>query len=354
MAVARVLIVDDSLVFRTKLEQCLSTDPEIQVVGTAMDPIDAMRKIEILRPDVITMDVEMPHMDGITFLKKLIPKRPIPVVVVSSLPINTIDALNAGAVDFVKKPAVKGPEDMKLFLRELTMKIKIARTAKVRRMPAALSQQIATNTKPLKTAPAFRPASIGKCSPNTIIAIGASTGGTEAILEVVHGLPADTPGVIIVQHMPPVFTNMYAKRLDKICKMSVKEAEDNDRVIPGRILIAAGEYHMRLQKDARGYFIRSQKGPRVNGHCPSVDVLFDSVAAVAGKNALGVILTGMGADGAKGITKMRQNGSYTIGQDQATCVVYGMPMEAYKLGGISKQLPLDQIQDAIIQRVRGM
>lgn len=352
MAAARVLIVDDSLVFRTKLEQSLSTNPDIQVVGTAMDPIDAMRKIEILRPDVITMDVEMPHMNGITFIKKLMPKYPIPVVVVSSLPINTLDALNAGAVDFVKKPTVRSPDDLKSFLRELTSKIKIARTAKVRRMPAALSRHIDNTAKN----PIVRStAALGlKSDPNHLIAIGASTGGTEAILEVVNDLPADTPGVVIVQHMPPVFTNMYAKRLDKICKMAVKEAEDGDRVIPGRILIAAGEYHMRLQKDAKGYFIRSQKGPRVNGHCPSVDVLFESVASVAGKNALGVILTGMGADGTKGITKMRQNGSYTIGQDQSSCVVYGMPMEAYKLGGISKQLPLDQIRDAILQRIRVM
>ncbi len=351
---ARVLIVDDSLVFRTKLEQSLSMEQNIQVVGTAMDPIDAMRKIEALKPNVITMDVEMPHMNGITFIKKLMPQYPIPVVVVSSLPINTLDALNAGAVDFVKKPTVQSPADMKAFLRELTAKIRIARNAKVRRMPAAVSQQLATNIKTPKVTP-LRPMLSGKTyNPNTIIAIGASTGGTEAILEVVNGLPAETPGVIIVQHMPPVFTDMYAKRLDKICKMSVKEAADNDRVVPGRILIAAGEYHMRLQKDAKGYFIRSQKGPRVNGHCPSVDVLFESVAAVAGKNALGVILTGMGADGAKGITKMRQAGSYTIGQDQSTCVVYGMPMEAFKLGGISRQLPLDQIQDAILQRINLM
>lgn len=348
---ARVLIVDDSLVFRTKLEQSLSMEQNIQVVGTAMDPIDAMRKIEALKPNVITMDVEMPHMNGITFIKKLMPQYPIPVVVVSSLPINTLDALNAGAVDFVKKPTVQSPADMKAFLRELTAKIRIARNAKVRRMPAAVSQQLATNIKTPKVTP-LRPMLSGKTyNPNTIIAIGASTGGTEAILEVVNGLPAETPGVIIVQHMPPVFTDMYAKRLDKICKMSVKEAADNDRVVPGRILIAAGEYHMRLQKDAKGYFIRSQKGPRVNGHCPSVDVLFESVAAVAGKNALGVILTGMGADGAKGITKMRQAGSYTIGQDQSTCVVYGMPMEAYKIGAVCQQAALSTIPQVVMAQL---
>ncbi len=345
----RVLIVDDSLVFRMKLEQSLSADPNIQVVGTAMDPIDAMKKIESLNPDVVTLDVEMPHMNGITFLKKLIPKRPIPVVVVSSLPINALDALNAGAVDFVKKPAVKSPADLQAFLQELSSKIKIARTAKVRRFYPSSSQTVSGNACKLPRVPVSK-----SYNSNLIIAIGASTGGTEAILEVVNGLPAQNPGVIIVQHMPPVFTDMYAKRLDKICKMSVKEAEDHDRVLPGRILIAAGEYHMRLQKDAKGYYIRSQKGPKVSGHCPSVDVLFESVADTAGKNAIGVILTGMGADGAKSITKMRQAGAYTIGQDQATSVVYGMPMEAFKLGGICKQLPLDQIQDEILHHLNTM
>lgn len=345
----RVLIVDDSLVFRIKLEQSLSADPNIQVVGTAMDPIDAMRKIESLNPDVVTLDVEMPHMNGIAFLKKLIPKRPIPVVVVSSLPINALDALNAGAVDFVKKPAVKSPADLHNFLQELSSKIKIACTAKVRRFYPSSRQAESENACKLPRVPVSK-----TYNSNLVVAIGASTGGTEAILEVVNGLPAQTPGVVIVQHMPPVFTNMYAKRLDKICKMSVKEAEDNDRVVPGRILIAAGEYHMRLCKDAKGYYIRSQKGPKVSGHCPSVDVLFDSVADTAGENAIGVILTGMGTDGAKGITKMRQTGAYTIGQDQATSVVYGMPMEAFKLGGICKQLPLDQIQDEVLRRLGTM
>ncbi len=344
----RVLIVDDSLVFRKRLEQSLSTNQEIEVIGTAADPIEAAKKIQALSPDVITMDVEMPRMSGIDFIRQLIPKHPIPVVVVSSLPINVIEALSAGAVDFIKKPTVKSPEDMNQFIKELSFKIKIASKAKVRRMPEHIMQ----SQKPLKIT--NTPPKMVLGHPNTIIAIGASTGGTEAIIEVVKNLPADTPGIVIVQHMPPVFTKMYAQRLDKICHMSVKEAEDMDRVEKGKIIVGAGEFHMRLCKDAKGYYVRSQPGPRVNGHCPSVDVLFDTVADVAGKNAVGVILTGMGADGAKGITKMRQKGAYTIGQDRATCVVYGMPMEAFKLKGITKQLPLDQIGNEIIAQVNKM
>lgn len=339
----RVLVVDDSLVFRTKLEQSLSADSRVEVVGTAVNAIDAMKKIDALQPDVITLDVEMPHMNGIDFLKKLIPQKPIPVIVVSSLPINVLDALSAGAVDFIKKPVVNKPEDMSNFISELLAKIKIAKTAKVHPLP--------------KKIPAISPAhqisakKILHNNPNSIVAIGASTGGTEAIIEVVKNLPKNTPGVIIVQHMPPVFTNMYAQRLDRICQMSAKEAEDNDRVETGKILVAAGDYHMRLCKDSKGYYIRSQKGPRVNGHCPSVDVLFESVAEVAGKNALAVILTGMGADGAKGLLKIRNTGAYTIGQDKASCVVYGMPMEAYKLGAVAKQLPLEKICEEIILKL---
>lgn len=337
----RVLVVDDSLVFRKQLQMSLSQDTRIDVIATAIDPVDAKQKILSLHPDVVTLDVEMPHMSGIEFLKQLIPQTPVPVVVVTSTPTNALDALSAGAVDFVKKPVVKSPADMQKFVRDLSFKIKIASTAKVHKA----NMQV--------TAPSLtqRLSAIRPLNQSTIIAIGASTGGTEAILEVVKDLPATTPGVMIVQHMPPVFTNMYAERLDRICKMSVKEAADNDRIVQGRILIAAGEHHMRLCKDARGYYIRSQTGERVNGHCPSVDVLFNSVADVAKCRVIGVILTGMGADGAKGLLRMRQAGAYTIGQDQASCVVYGMPMEAYKMGGVSKQLPLDQISDEILYQL---
>ena len=337
----RVLVVDDSLVFRTQLQQSLSRDPDITVIGTAIDPMDAKQKILALHPDVVTLDVEMPHMSGIDFLKQLIPTHPVPVIVVTSTPTRAFEALSAGAVDFVKKPVVKGPADMQHFIQELSFKIKGASHARVRRATSQLSTPSLTE----------RLSAGRQLNQSTLIAIGASTGGTEAILAVVRDLPANTPGIVIVQHMPAGFTNMYAQRLDRICKMTVKEAADNDRVQQGRILIAAGDFHMRLAKDARGYYVRSQPGERVHGCCPSVDVLFDSVAAVAKKNVIGVILTGMGSDGADGMLKMRQAGAYTIGQDQSTCVVYGMPMEAYKRGAVCKQLPLDGIADEILYQL---
>lgn len=339
----RVLIVDDSITFRRALEIGLSNDLNIEIIGTAMDAIDAMEKIKALKPDVVTLDVEMPKMNGIEFLKKLMPVHPVPVVVVSSLPLNALDALQAGAVDFVRKPVVKGAFDMNNFISDLTVKVKVASKAHIsspRPQPVVRPVAPPSGGLTLNNNPA---------SKNLVIAIGASTGGTEAILEVVRDLPATTPGIIVVQHMPPVFTNMYAQRLNRICKMSVKEAVNGDRVEQGKIIIAAGEYHLRLLKDANGYFIRSETGAKVSGHCPSVDVMFDSVAATAGRNAVGVILTGMGADGAKGITKLHSTGAYTIGQDKDSCVVYGMPMEAFKLGGISKQFPLNQIGAEIIR-----
>lgn len=338
----RVLVVDDSILFRTKLQMSLSEDPGITVIGSAVDAMDAMKRIEELNPDVVTLDVEMPKMNGIAFLKQLIPKRPTRVVVVSSLPINALDALDAGAIDFVKKPGPT-PGELKVFIEELKGKIKIAANAKVRQMPVGRAAPSLTS-RLSSSAPIH-------ADKNTIIAIGASTGGTEAIIEVVKNLPPSTPGIVIVQHMPPKFTELYAQRLNRICKMKAKEAADMDRVVTGQIIVAAGEYHMTLKKDGGGYYIRSLPGERVNGHCPAVDVLFDTVADVAGANAIGVILTGMGADGARGITKMRQKGAYTIGQDKNSCVVYGMPMEAFKLGGVTKQLPLDQIGDEILYKL---
>ena len=294
-----------------------------------------MEKIQELNPDVVTLDVEMPKINGIEFLKKLMPVHPVAVVVVSALPINALDALDAGAVDFVKKPEIKSPQDFRNFLNQLLVKIKIASTARISKKPLITNLPLAT-----LTATNFE---------NKVIAIGASTGGTEAILKVIKDLPPTTPGIVIVQHMPPVFTKMYAQRLDGICKMQVKEAENNDRVVPGQVIVAAGENHMRLAKDARGYYIKSQPGPKESGHCPSVDVLFDSVAETAGKNAIGIILTGMGADGAKGLYKMKKQGAYTIGQDKESCVVYGMPMVAFNIGGVVKQLPLDSIGNEIIR-----
>lgn len=330
----RVLIVDDSILFREILCKSLSLDSHIEIVGSAVDSYDALEKIRQLDPDVVTLDVEMPKMNGIDFLKALIPEHPLPVVVVSALPIHVLEALNAGAVDFVKKPLIKHPGELNTFLRELLIKIKIASTARIKRHPL------------LTPLPVSR---LVNTAQDMICAIGASTGGTEAILEVIKDLPATSPGIVIVQHMPPVFTNMYAQRLDKLCKMRVKEAQHLDRVQKGQVIIAAGEYHMQLAKDCDGYYIKSEQGSKVSGHCPSVDVLFESVAAAAGPKAIGVILTGMGSDGARGLLKMRQKGAYTMGQDKESSIVYGMPMVAYNLGAVVKQLPLPRIGGEIIR-----
>lgn len=341
----RVLVVDDSIMFRTVLSNRLGEDPMLEIVGTASDADDAMKKIESLAPDVLTLDVEMPKMNGIQFLKKLMPIHPMPVVVVSSAPISALDALDAGAVDFVKKPVVTNQNELNSFIRELVVKIKIGSIAKIGKKAAVPT-----------AGPEKRPAPVTLLRPvnNMIIAIGASTGGTEAILEVVRDLPATTPGVVIVQHMPAGFTKMYSERLDKHCKMRVKEAEDGDRVVQGQIIIGAGEFHLRLAKDAKGYYVTSKRGDKVSGHCPSVDVLFQSVSEVAKNRAVGVILTGMGADGAKGLLAMRKAGAYTIGQDKESCIVYGMPMVAYDIGGVVKQAPLTEIDNEIGRYLNGI
>ncbi len=335
----RLLIVDDSLFFRRTLQEFLSSNPRIEVVGTAVDAIDAMDKIKKLNPDVVTLDVEMPKLNGIDFLKQLMPQHPLPVIVVSSAPIRALDALDAGAVDFVRKPEIKGPQDLAHFMTDLIQKIYVASISKVKNQIAASTLSALSRISKLNT----------NAGQNTVIALGASTGGTEATIQVVQSLPADTPGIVIVQHMPAGFTNMYAQRLNRICKMSVVEAQNGDRVERGKIIIAAGEYHLRLAKDARGYYVQSERGAKVNGHCPSVDVLFDSVAEVAKADAMGIILTGMGADGAKGLLKMRQAGAYTVGQDKESCVVYGMPMVAFDIGGVQKQLPLTDMAGEIIR-----
>lgn len=334
----RVLIVDDSLLFRTVLSKFVSQDRNIEVVGAAGDPYEARDRIIELRPDVLTLDIEMPKMNGIKFLTKLIPQYPIPVVVVSSLPINAFDALDAGAVDFVKKPQIKTQNDILDFSSELIEKVKIAKNARVGKPDDTDTKVEEHIFKQVNTS--------GK-----IIAIGASTGGTDAILKVIKDLPETTPPVVITQHMPAKFTDMFAQRLNRICKMEVREAKDGDRLKQGLVLIAAGEHHMRVFKDSKGYFVTSQRGEKVSGHCPSVDVLFHSVAEAAKENAVGVILTGMGADGAKGLLAMRKAGAYTIGQDKETCVVYGMPMVAFNIGGVIMQSPLEKIPDVIYKHI---
>lgn len=327
----KVLVVEDSLVFRELLVQGLSKDPGIQVVGVAKDPFEARDAILKLHPDVMTLDVELPRMNGIEFLRKLIPQYPLPVVVISSLSDKVFDAMNAGAVDFVAKPAVSERRQLESFIRnELLVKIKIASTAKISR----IKQQVM----------AQEPEKFTAHEKNLVIAIGASTGGTEAIYAVMKDYGADLPGIVVVQHMPPGFTEMYAKRLDNQCRVRVKEARTGDRVLPGTVLIApGGDKHMHLVKVNGMYQVEIKAGPKVNGHCPSVDVLFESVAKVAGPNALGIILTGMGGDGAKGLLAMRQAGARTIGQDESTCVVYGMPKVAYDLGAVEFQEKLSNI-----------
>ncbi len=327
----RVLIVEDSIVFRELLVQNLSRDPAIQVVGTAKDPFEARDAIIEYKPDVMTLDVELPRMNGIEFLRKLMPQYPLPVVVISSLSDKVFDALNAGAVDFVAKPTVTGRAQLEDFIRnELLVKIKIASTARI------------SNIK--KTVMLNEQQSLSVKGNNLIVAIGASTGGTEAIFSVAKDFGTDIPGIVAVQHMPPGFTSMYAKRLDDQCRIQVKEAQTGDRVLPGHMLIApGGDAHMRLVKVNGVYQVEVKQGPRVNGHCPSVDVLFESVARVAGANAVGIILTGMGGDGAKGLLSMRKAGARTIGQDESTCVVYGMPKVAYDLGAVEHQEKLTDI-----------
>ena len=327
----RVLIVEDSLVFRELMVSVLKKDPVIDVVAVASDPFDARDKIIEYQPDVMTLDIELPRMNGIEFLRKLMPQYPLPVVMVSSLSDKVFDAMQAGAVDFVVKPSVQDREQLRKFVeRELPVKIKVASTAKISRIK---KHTISNRVQDVITS-----------NRNMVIAIGASTGGTEAIATVIKEFGPDIPGTVIVQHMPPGFTEMYAKRLDDQCRVHVKEAKNGDMVIPGQVLIApGGDSHMRLIKVGNNYQVEIKKGPKVNGHRPSVDVLFESVAKVAKENAIGIILTGMGGDGARGLLEMRQAGAKTIGQDESTCVVYGMPKVAYDLGAVQYQERLTNI-----------
>jgi two-component system, chemotaxis family, protein-glutamate methylesterase/glutaminase len=330
----RVLVVDDSIVFRDTLARGIAGDPWIEVVATASDPYVARDKILEFEPDVMTLDVEMPRMNGIEFLKRLMPQYPIPVVVVSAVSESVLDALNAGAVDFVTKPDAKSPRNLEIFVRELIVKIKIASTAKVGHLKREFG-----NDPPSTAAVAKKG--------DRIIAIGASTGGTEAIYEVIRSFSRDMPGTVIVQHMPPFFTGIYAQRLNNSCLVEVKEAKSGDVVAPGRVLLAPGDRHMRLIRKGSLYSVECFQGDNVNGHCPSVDVLFNSVADKAGASGIGVILTGMGYDGAKGLLKMKQAGAMTIGQDEQSCVVYGMPKVAYEIGAVSKQVPLGRVSRLI-------
>lgn len=354
----RVLIVDDSASVRTTLSQIISADPQLEVMATAADPYVAVERIRQEVPDVMFLDIELPRMDGLTFLRKIMSQRPIPVVICSSLAESgsetLMQALEAGAVDVVTKPRV----DTAQFLQESAMRIcdaaKAAAHAKVRGIKKAAPP---LNVEAKLTADAVIPplsdhrrASLIASLPTTepIVAIGASTGGTEALREVLEALPAASPAILIVQHMPERFTGAFAQRLNSTCAVSVKEAEDGDLVQPGRVLIAPGNRHLRLVRTGPRYTVSIVDGPHVSRHRPSVDVLFRSAAHAAGRNALGILLTGMGDDGARGLLEMRQMGSPTVAQDEETSVVFGMPKEAIALGAAGKVLPLDRISTEII------
>ena len=346
----RLMIIDDSQFFRTFLTKNVTKDPAIEIVGSFGDPVEAANNIASVKPDVIALDMEMPRMRGDQFLKTIMPKHPsVKTIVISALSSNVFDAMHNGAIDFVGKPGSTPGFDQAQFVTDIIQKIKIAAQAHTHRYA---DQKPAVQPTRLPVA-AARPTVSGATS-KSLIAIGASTGGTEAILEVIKKFPANTPGVVIVQHMPPVFTRMYAERIDKICLMKVTEAKNGDRVTAGNILIApGGNEQMYVRQDANGYYVYLAPGAKVSGHCPSVDVMFESVAKVASRNAVGVLLTGMGADGARGLTEMKRQGAHTIGQDEQSCVVYGMPMEAAKRGGVSVQLPLSDIGDAVLKRFSG-
>jgi Chemotaxis response regulator containing a CheY-like receiver domain and a methylesterase domain len=328
----RVLIVDDSILFREVLQRGVSSDPDIEVVATATDPYDARDKIIAYEPDVMTCDVEMPKMSGIEFIQKLMPQYPLPIIVVSSTSGTVFDALDAGAVEFVGKPDLSSVKSVESFINDLIFKIKIASNARILK-----NNKEKANSKVESV----------KIASNKLIALGASTGGTEAIYNVLKSLPKETPGIVIVQHIPPNFSRMFAERLNNSIDMQVREAKTGDYVEKGLVLIAPGDKHMIVRRIGERYKVECFVDEKVNGHCPSVDILFESVAKEAGKNAVGIILTGMGYDGAKGLMSMRRKGAHTIGQNEKTCVVYGMPKVAYNIGAVEKQVPLENIASTL-------
>ena len=340
----KVLIVDDSAIVRKIFNKELSEEPDIEVVGTAPDPFVARDKIVQLKPDVITLDIEMPRMDGLTFLKKIMQYYPLPVIIVSSLTPKgskmALEALEEGAVEVLSKPG--GSYSVGELSVQLKEKIRAAAKVKLNRI------RVSTHS---------HPPSIGMITKalsettQKVIAIGASTGGTEALKEVLVNLPLNTPGILIVQHMPPHFTTAFAERLNQLCQIEVREAKDGDSVLNGQALIAPGNFHMLLRRSGSKYYVSVKDGPLVHHQRPAVDILFNSVAQYAGANTIGVILTGMGADGANGLLKMKVAGAKTIAQDEASCVVFGMPKEAIKLGGVDRVAPLDKIPQEIIQLI---
>lgn len=340
----KVLVVDDSAIVRKIFNEELSKEPDIEVVGTAPDPFVARDKILSLKPDVLTLDIEMPRMDGLTFLRKLMTHYPIPIIIVSSLTPKgstmALEAMESGAIDVVAKPgAAYTVGDMS---RQLVEKIRAASKARITKRQETSKNDV---KKPVMAS------AMGETT-NKVVAIGASTGGTEALKEVLTRMPPNSPGIVVVQHMPANFTTAFAVRLDSLSQIRVKEAQDNDSVVPGTALIAPGNYHMLLRRSGARYYVQVKNGPMVHHQRPAVDVLFNSTAQYAGANSIGVIMTGMGSDGADGLLKMKNAGARTMAQDEASCVVFGMPKEAIRKGAADKILSLDQIPQGILNMTK--
>jgi two-component system, chemotaxis family, protein-glutamate methylesterase/glutaminase len=353
MGKIRVLIIDDSASVRQTLSAVLSEDPDIEIMGVANDPFMAARKIRDEIPDVITLDVEMPQMDGITFLRKLMVQHPIPVVMCSSLTETgsetLMQALEAGAVDIILKPRIGAADHLAEQAERIRTVVKGAARARVSKLRASRMAERTVQSK-LTADAVLPPPKIGAMAKTTemVVCIGASTGGTEALRELLEALPANSPGIVIVQHMPERFTAAFAKRLNSLCEVEVKEAADGDPVLRGHVLIAPGDRHMLLERRGARYEVSIRQGPLVSRHRPSVDVLFRSAARSAGANAMGVIMTGMGDDGARGMNEMHQAGAFTVAQDEATSVVFGMPKEAIAHGGVDRVVSLDHIAREIL------
>ena len=358
MSRIKVMIVDDSAVVRQVLVDLLGSDPEIEVIAAVADPLFAMQRMKMQWPDVIVLDVEMPRMDGVTFLRKLMHERPTPVVICSTLTEagapTTIEALAAGAVTVITKPKIGLKQFLNEAVHELTTAIRTAARANVRRLAARAeaTAHVPLGVKHKNTADVILAPARDRAMTRTtehVVAIGCSTGGTQALQQVLSVLPSICPAVVIVQHMPPTFTAAFAKRLNGLCRITVKEAQNNDRVVPGCALIAPGGKHLLIQRSGAQYFVEVREGPPVNRHCPSVDVLFRSAAKAAGPNALGIIMTGMGDDGARGLREMRNAGAHTIAQDEHSCVVFGMPKEAIRMDAVERIMPLDELPRAILE-----
>jgi two-component system chemotaxis response regulator CheB len=350
----RVLIVDDSASVRQVLKEILESDPQIEVMAVASDPYVAVERIKNEMPDVITLDIEMPRMDGLTFLDKIMSQHPIPVVICSTLAGTGSDAalaaLDKGAVEIISKPKLGARE----FFEESRIKIcDVVKSAARARMAKYRTRQLAVNPKLTADAVLAKPASNAMIrTTEKVVVVGASTGGTEALREFLEAMPLDAPGIVVVQHMPELFTARFAERLDTICGITVKEAADNDSVIRGQALIAPGNRHLLLKRSGARYFVELRDGPLVSRHRPSVDVLFRAAARYGGRNVVGVIMTGMGDDGAKGMLEMKQAGAFNIAQDESSCIVFGMPAEAIKAGAVDRVMPLGSIAPEVVRLCR--